>query len=162
MELLEFLLRLTEVLLVHVDCPLLFALSPFLWEETVEAVWRESFALMYFPLSDVLVSCTSAVAVAQLAPIASCADENRPDSVLVIPPPVSSLLSLCGLQLRLLFGLWFLEPVGDDLSLLLPCRLADFLDERMFRTWASTSDCYVTSSNICTVFVSPCGGVHVP
>ena len=38
-ELLEFLLRLAEVLLVPIDCSLSFALSPFLREETVETVW---------------------------------------------------------------------------------------------------------------------------
>ena len=59
MELLEFLLRLAEVLLVPVDRSLSFALSPFLREETVEAGWRESFALRYSPLSDVLVSVRS-------------------------------------------------------------------------------------------------------
>ena len=60
----------------------------------MEAVGWESFALRYSSLSDVLVVCASAVAAAQLAPIASCADENRPESVLVIPPPVSSALVL--------------------------------------------------------------------
>ena len=70
MELLEFLLRLTEVLFVPVDDALSFALSPFLREESVQIVWRESFALRY-SLSDVLISPPSAVAAAQLAPIAS-------------------------------------------------------------------------------------------
>ena len=73
MELLEFLLRLTEVLLVLVDCSCPLALAPVRWEESVQTVWRESFALRY-SLSDVLVSPPSAVAAAQLAPIASCAD----------------------------------------------------------------------------------------
>ena len=70
MELLEFLLRLAEVLFVSVDqaCPL--ALAPVFREERVQTVWRESFALRY-SLSDVLVSPPSAVAAAQLAPIAS-------------------------------------------------------------------------------------------
>ena len=62
----------TEVLLVPVDGPCPFPLSPLLWEESVETVWRESFALRY-SLSDVLISVPSAVAAAQLAPIASCA-----------------------------------------------------------------------------------------
>ena len=54
-ELLEFLLRLMEVLFVPVDDPLSLVLSPFLREESVQTVWRESFALRY-SLSDVLVS----------------------------------------------------------------------------------------------------------
>ena len=39
-ELLEFLLRLTEVLLVSVDDTLAFPLPPFLREESVQTVWR--------------------------------------------------------------------------------------------------------------------------
>ena len=85
MELLEFLLRLAEVLLVPVDNPLSLALSPVFREESVQTVWRESFALRY-SLSDVLVPSPSAVAAAQLAPIASCADVKSPDRVPVIPP----------------------------------------------------------------------------
>ena len=73
MELLEFLLRLTEVLFVPVDCPCSLALSPLRWEESVQTVCRESFALRY-SLSDLLVPVPSVVAAAQLAPIASCAD----------------------------------------------------------------------------------------
>ena len=69
-ELLEFLLRLAEVLFVSVYDALTFALPPLLREESVQTVWRESFALRY-SLSDVLVSPPSAVAAAQLAPIAS-------------------------------------------------------------------------------------------
>ena len=155
MELLEFLLRLAEVLLVPVDDPLSLALSPVFREESVQTVWRESFALRY-SLSDVLVSGTSAVAAAQLTPIASCGD----DSVPVIPPLVSVVLSLWGLLLRLL--LWFLEPVRDGLSFLLSCRLADLLNEGVLTPWASMSDCSVTSSNLCAVLVSPCGGVQIP
>ena len=85
---------------------------------------------------------------------------NRPDRVPVIPPLVSVVFSLCGLRLRLL--LWLLDLVGGELSLLLPGRLADLLDEGVFATWASTSDCSVTSSNLVAVLVSPCGGVHIP
>ena len=70
MELLEFLLRLAEVLLVPVDDSLSFPLAPVLREESVETVWRKSFALRYL-LSDVLVLGPSAVAAAQLALIAS-------------------------------------------------------------------------------------------
>ena len=85
MELLEFLLRLAEVLFVSVDGPRPLALAPFRGEESVQTVWRESFTLRY-SLSDVLVSPPSAVAAAQLAPIASCADVKRPEIVPVIPP----------------------------------------------------------------------------
>ena len=85
MELLEFLLRLTEVLLVPVDDKLSLPLSPVFRQESVETVWRESFALRY-SLSDVLVLGPSAVVAAQLAPNASCADVKRPDWVPVIPP----------------------------------------------------------------------------
>ena len=92
MELLEFLLLLAEVLLVLVDNPLPFALSPFLREESVQTVWRESFALRY-SLSDMFVSPPSAVAAAQLALIASCADVKRPDRVPVILPPEVLVLS---------------------------------------------------------------------
>ena len=60
MELLEFLLRLMEVLFVPVDDPLSFALSPFLWEESVQTVWRESFALRY-SLSDVCMYVLSLI-----------------------------------------------------------------------------------------------------
>ena len=127
----------------------------------MQTVWRESFALRY-SLSDVLVSPPSAVAAAQLAPIASCADVKRPERVPVIPPLESLFFSLCGLRLLLLLLLWFLDPLGDDLSLLLPGRLADLLDEGVFSTWTSTSDCSVTSSNLVAVLVSPCGGVHIP
>ena len=126
----------------------------------MEAVGWESFALRYSSLSDVLVAGASAVAAAQLAPIASCADENRPDTVLVIPPPDSSALLLFGLLL--LLGLCFFEPVGDHLSFLLSCRLADFLDDWVVCSCASTLDCSVMSSNLCAVLVSPCGGVPVP
>ena len=69
-ELLEFLLRLAEVLLVLVHNTLSLALSPVFREESVQTVWRESFALRY-SLSDVLVFGSAAVAAAQLAPIAS-------------------------------------------------------------------------------------------
>ena len=47
----------------------------------METVRRESFVLRYSSLSDVLISGASAVA-------ASCADDSRPDSVCVIPPPI--------------------------------------------------------------------------
>ena len=70
MELLEFLLRLMEVLFVLVDRSCLLALAPVFREESVQTVWRESFALRY-SLSDVLISPPSAVGAAQLAPIAS-------------------------------------------------------------------------------------------
>ena len=66
-ELLEFLLRLTEVLFVPVDDVLAFPLSPVFRQESVETVCRELFALRY-SLSDVLVLGPSAVAAAQLAP----------------------------------------------------------------------------------------------
>ena len=78
----------------------------------------------------------------------------------MILPLVSLVFSLCGLLLRLL--LWFLDLVGDDLSLLLPGRLADLLNEGVFSTWTSTSDRSVTSSNLVAVLVSPCGGIHIP
>ena len=52
---LEFLLRLMEVLFVSVDCPRALPLAPVFREESVQTVWRESFALRY-SLSDVLVS----------------------------------------------------------------------------------------------------------
>ena len=63
-ELLEFLLRLTEVLFVSVDGPRALPLAPLLREESVQTVWRESFALRYL-LSDVFVPVPSAVASAQ-------------------------------------------------------------------------------------------------
>ena len=134
MELLKFLLCLAEVLLVPVDDPLSLPLSPVFREESVQTVWRESFALRH-SLSDVLVPPHSAVAAAQLASIASYADVKSPDSVLVIPPPDVLVFSWCGLLLRLCL----LDPVGDDLSLLLPGRLADFLDERVFSLYVSAS-----------------------
>ena len=71
-ELLEFLLRLTEVLFIPIDGSRPHSLSPVRREESVQTVWRESLALRY-SLSDVLVPASSAVAAAQLAPIASCA-----------------------------------------------------------------------------------------
>ena len=64
-----------------------------------------------------------AVAAAQLAPIASCADVKKPDRVPVIPPPEVLVLCWCGLLLLLLLRLCLLDPVGDDLSLLFPGRL---------------------------------------
>ena len=137
-ELLEFLLRLAEVLLVPVDDTLSLALSPVFREELVQTVWRESFALRY-SLFDMLVH---AVAAAQLAPIASCTDVKSPDRVPVIPPPDVLVLSWCGLLLRL--RLCLLDPVGDDLSFLFPGRLTDLLDKRVFSFAVSVSDCSVT------------------
>ena len=123
MELLEFLLRLTEVLFVSVNRSCSLALAPVLREESVQTVWRE-FALRY-SLSDVLVSLPSAVAAAQLVPIASCADVKRPEILPVIPP--LDLRGSCGLLLLLLFrlGLCFLDPVGDCLVLWGYGRLMD-------------------------------------
>ena len=158
MELLEFLLRLAEILLVPVDDALPFPLSPVFREESVETVCRESFALRY-SLSDVLVLGPSAVAAAQLAPIASCADVKRLDRVPVIPPLESLLFSLCGLLLRLL--LWFLDPVGDDLSLLLPGCLADLLDEGVFSTGTSTSPCRWDASVRTIVFTFGSNGCSI-
>ena len=115
-------------------------------------------------LPAVLVTGASAVAAAQLAPIASCADDSSPDSVRVISPLGSSFFCwLRGLRLRLLLQFWLrlLEPVGDSLSLLLSGRLADLLDEWVLACCASTSDLSVTSSNLCVVGVSPCGGVQI-
>ena len=114
----------------------------------MQTVWRESFALRY-SLSDVLISAPSAVAAAQLAPIAYCADVNRPDRVPVIPPPVLSLFDLCGLLLRLRLRLCLLDPVGDGLVLLGSGRLADFLDECVFSSCISMS---VNSSNFTSYF----------
>ena len=91
----------------------------------MEAVGGESVALRYSAsLSDVSVAGVSAVAAAQLAPIASCADVSSPDRVLVIPPGFSfSFVEFLGLRLRLL------EPVGDLLPFLLSGRLSDLRDE---------------------------------
>ena len=63
MELLEFLLRLTVVLFVSVDGLRPLSLAPVCWEESVQTVWKEPFALRY-SLSDVLVSPPSAVTAA--------------------------------------------------------------------------------------------------
>ena len=112
-------------------------------------------------LSDVLVAGASAVAAAQLAPIASCADEIRPDSVRIIPPLGWSVLGLWVLWLLLRFGLRLLEPVGDCLSFLPSGHLADLPDDGVLCCCASTSDCSVMSLNLCAVGVSPCGGVHI-
>ena len=113
------------------------------------------FALRY-SLSNVLVSPPSAVAAAQLAPIASCADVKRPEIVPVIPP--LDLRGSWGLLLLLLFGLCLLDPVGDILFLLGLGRLADLLDVLVLWSRVSTS---VTSSNLSSMLVCPCGGVHV-
>ena len=61
-DLLEFLLRLAEVLLVPVDRALPLSLSPFFWEKAVEEVAGESVELRYSAsLSDVLVAVASVV-----------------------------------------------------------------------------------------------------
>ena len=120
----------------------------------MQTVWRESFALRY-SLSDVLISPPSAVAAAQLAPIASCADVNSPDRVPVIPPPVV-FCDLWGLLLLLRHCL--LDPVSDCLVLLGSGRLADLLDVLVLFSFVSAS---VTSSNLPSVLVCRCGGVHI-
>ena len=93
----------------------------------MQTVWRESFALRY-SLSDVLVSPPSAVAAAQLAPIAFCADVKRPEIVPVIPP--LDLRGSCGLLL--LLRLCLLDPVGVCRFLLGSGRLADLFDVLMY------------------------------
>ena len=78
----------------------------------------------------------------------------------MIPPPELLVFTLWGLLLQL--RLCLLDPVGDDLVFLCSGRLADLLDERVFSFFVSPSVASVTSSNLVPVFVSPCGGVHVP
>ena len=138
---------------------LLPTLSPFRWEKAVEAVYGESVAFRYSSLlSNVLIVGASAVAAAQLAQMASCAEVRSLERVLVIPPCCWSLLfEFLGLRL------WLLEPVGDLVPFLLPGRLLDLRDEGVLVRvcCASKSDLSVMSSILGAVCIGPSRGIQI-
>ena len=72
--------------------------------------------------------------------------------------PMIPSFDLCG-SWGLLLLLCLLDPVGVFLFFLGSGRLTDLLDESVFGSRVSAS---VTSSNLPSVLVCPCGGIHVP
>ena len=156
-ELLEFLLRLAEVLFVSVDRALPLSLSPFFWEKVVEALLgigrAEVFFLAVRRVGSGFPGCFGGPAMA------SCTVARSPDRVFVMPLFSSSggMLGLLGLLL-LLF-----DPVRDLGLLLLYSRSSDICDEEVFGVvcCASTSDLSVMSSILGALSVGPCQSVHI-